>query len=314
MEHSASDEDLFQELRAVVQVADPVISHMVASRSPGEKAELSRVLRHLPLVREVNANRTVGAPAQKMLSSARHTPRRHGGGLGEATAASSPSARSAPMTPRAPASSRSASSSRGVATPRSTATPRLGSSLQPLAPESPVAAARPPTPGKAEAAMLEAAELRSGPLMRRAAEAKQRRQEAQTQATARCTVQLAELGVDPKGKSAGDILQLLHARGSGPQSKLANREAERRMNARPPTPRSFDGVLTERAAREIDCAREVSKEKVHECLDQWEVSFLGDMCRSLKAFNDLSQGASTTYRDSFRTRTGVARTKSYKPR
>lgn len=122
---------------------------------------------------------------------------------------------------------------------------------------------------------------------------------AQTEATQRVIEKLAELGIDPEGMSATDILRIFYARGSGSTYWLANREAEKRLNIRASTPKSFGGVLRPRAEKEIRRARDLPVTNVHEYLDQWEIAFLGDMCRSLRCFDEAAEGMSSEYMNKY---------------
>jgi len=118
---------------------------------------------------------------------------------------------------------------------------------------------------------------------------------SQQEATKRVIEKLAELGIDPEGMSSTDILRIFYARGSGSSYWLANREAEKRQNVRAETPRSFEGVLKPRAEREIRRARDLPVTHVHEYLDQWEIAFLGDICRSLRCFDEAAEGYTSEY-------------------
>jgi hypothetical protein len=118
---------------------------------------------------------------------------------------------------------------------------------------------------------------------------------AQQEMTKRVAEELAELGVDPNGLKAGEILQLLYARGGGSSYTQFNREAQSRCNVRVQTPQCFQGMLSERAYGEIRRARDLPVTNVHECLDHWEIEFLADVCRSLKHFGQKCQGPSTEY-------------------
>lgn len=129
----------------------------------------------------------------------------------------------------------------------------------------------------------------------------------QAEATQRVIEKLAELGIDPEGMSATDILRIFYARGSGSSYWLANREAEKRLNIRASTPRSFANVLRPRAEREIRRARDLPVTNVHEYLDQWEIAFLGDMCRSLRCFDEAAEGNSSEYMSKFTRRQYGAR-------
>jgi len=124
--------------------------------------------------------------------------------------------------------------------------------------------------------------------------------ESVDQVTSRCTEQLAHLGIDPNGMKATDILRIYYARGCGSTYTGQNRNAEQRLNFRQPTPRSFSGVFKERALKEVSRARTLPPTDVHNFLDQWEIAFLGDVCRSVRRFDQESRGSQSTYRTAFK--------------
>jgi len=125
------------------------------------------------------------------------------------------------------------------------------------------------------------------------------KKKSQAEATQRVIEKLAELGIDPEGMTANDILRIFYARGSGSTYWLANREAEKRLNIRASTPKSFSNVLKPRAEREIRRARDLPVTNVHEYLDQWEIAFLGDICRSLRCFDEAAEGHTSEYMAKF---------------
>jgi len=110
---------------------------------------------------------------------------------------------------------------------------------------------------------------------------------------------LAELGIDPEGMASSDILRLFYARGANTSYKSANKEAEMSLNVRPSTPRSFGGVLTNRAHQEVRRARDMPVTNVHECLDKWEIDTLADVCRSIRHYDDESRGSASEYQRSY---------------
>lgn len=128
---------------------------------------------------------------------------------------------------------------------------------------------------------------------------KRKEEEASAVATERMTAKLAELGIDPEGMTAGEILQMLYARGSGSSYWLQNREAAAQCQQRVQTPRTFDRVLNPSAIQQIRRARDMPAANVHECLDHWEIDFLADSCRSLKHVIELSEGPVSEYSRSF---------------
>merc|ERR1719482_2331691 len=150
---------------------------------------------------------------------------------------------------------------------------------------------------KAAAATKKAMELRGDKQARKPEEEKK----SQAEATQRVIEKLAELGIDPEGMSAGDILRIFYARGSGSSYWQANREAEKRLNIRASTPKSFSSVLKPRAEREIRRARDLPVTNVHEYLDQWEIAFLGDVCRSLRCFDEAAEGTNSEYMNRYST-------------
>lgn len=148
---------------------------------------------------------------------------------------------------------------------------------------------------KAAIATKKAIELRGDKAARKPEDEKK----SQAEATQRVIEKLAELGIDPEGMSATDILRIFYARGSGSSYWLANREAEKRLNIRASTPKSFDCVLKPRAEREIRRARDLPVTNVHEYLDQWEIAFLGDICRSLRCFDEAAEGNCSEYMNKY---------------
>eukprot|EP00927_Polykrikos_kofoidii_P031480 TRINITY_DN27054_c0_g1_i1.p1 TRINITY_DN27054_c0_g1~~TRINITY_DN27054_c0_g1_i1.p1 ORF type:complete len:359 (+),score=59.07 TRINITY_DN27054_c0_g1_i1:138-1214(+) len=329
LKHSPSDDALVNDVEQVVSAPSPYISHLVASRTKQDKAELVRILRHLPMVRNMQSQRnkdalrpaSVAAPPSREDSSrgwSRGSAFRCGGaktvqvpGLG--LGATSPPGGSPGGSDARSVSSRGGArgvfaapgggdgsiarsnafsgsgGGGGVVTafggdaPNSrTGTPRLAGGLTPT-PRS-----RPHTARSG---------FSSGSGLSDDAQVDRQRRDAQARAemTERVTARLAELGVDPKGLKAGEVLQLLYARGGGSTYAQFNREAESRFNVRVATPRCFKGMLTERGFAEIRRARELPVTNVHECLDHWEIEFLADVCRSLRHFGQKCQGTSSEY-------------------
>lgn len=325
LQHSASDESLFDDLKHVVTAPNILRSHLVASRTKEDREELKRILTHLPAIRECRANRaankTKRAPEPPQVlnvakESARGTPR--GGGTPRASG-TPPVVASIPNTPRgAVYTPLAAGTPRGTtprgATPRGAGgtpiagTPRGVTPLQSRGNTPRVAGASvfgamsqedgAPPSSAAEAAAIatkKALDLRGDKVKLTAEEEKK----CQAEATQRVIEKLAELGIDPEGMTAADILRIFYARGSGSSYWLANREAEKRLNIRASTPKSFAGVLVPRAEREIRRARDLPVTNVHEYLDQWEIAFLGDICRSLRCFDEAAEGNSSEYMGKF---------------
>ena len=110
---------------------------------------------------------------------------------------------------------------------------------------------------------------------------------------------LAEVGVDPKGKTAGQILQTLYARGSRTESQRMNAEAQKKVLVRLRTPLCIKTVLKERALQEVKAARDKPADLVDECLDRWEIETLAEVCRSMKHFDEAAAGNVSTYTRSY---------------
>lgn len=110
---------------------------------------------------------------------------------------------------------------------------------------------------------------------------------------------LAEVGIDPEGMTAGDILRLLYARDSSTTYKRMNKEAQKKLLVRVRTPLCMRTVLKERAVQEVKAARDKPAELVHECLDRWEIENLAEVCRSLKFFDEEAAGQVSTYLRSY---------------
>jgi len=305
--HNASDESLFDDLKHVVTAPREMLSHLVGSRTKEDREELQRILTHLPGIREGRAaralNKTTKAPEQLTPRSARATPLSARGTPALAPPAASAKVPAKPRgtTPRAAATPRGAAPGSATYVPLST--PR-GGSVQQSRSSTPRSAGSAiigqvrgaSSPSIAEqAAVLKAMELLGDKTVRKPEDEKK----SQAEATQRVIEKLAELGIDPEGMTATDILRIFYARGSGSSYWLANREAEKRLNIRASTPKSFVGVLTPRADREIRRARDLPVTNVHEYLDQWEIAFLGDICRSLRCFDEAAEGHSSEYMNKF---------------
>jgi len=131
---------------------------------------------------------------------------------------------------------------------------------------------------------------------------------ADSEATERAKTKLAECGIDPDGMKAEDILRIFYARGSGSSYFLMNKEASKRIQSqRATTPQSFKGVLTNQAEHEIRRARDLPATMVHDHLDMWEVGFLGEVCRSLRHFDEAQEGCCSEYMRAFTTRQYMAK-------
>merc|ERR1719409_1144398 len=81
-----------------------------------------------------------------------------------------------------------------------------------------------------------------------------------------------------------------------------------RLNIRASTPKSFAGVLKSRAEQQIRRARDLPVTNVHEYLDQWEIGFLGDVCRSLRCFDEAAIGHTSEYMQKYTNRQYGAKT------
>mmetsp|Transcript_9984 Transcript_9984/g.31082 ORF Transcript_9984/g.31082 Transcript_9984/m.31082 type:complete len:322 (+) Transcript_9984:163-1128(+) len=287
--HSESDESLLQDLQAVVNTPAKIVSRAISSRAKQDRLEIHRILGHLPVVREARASRhgSSGAPAGAAVTKAPSMPASSSLQL-DATSQGAPhqprdtavmagTALTAtlgvpPRTPRA-AALRLAVASPRAATPRG-ATPR-GATPRGAVPRAVGAASAPRSADGASP------EFHSEP--------------AKREATQRVVAKLAEIGIDPQGMTAADLLQTFYARGSGSSYWLMNRDAEKRLSVRAQTPQSFGGVLTARAHDEVRRARDLPPTHVHECLDRWEVDTLAEVCRSLRHFDDVSKGPTSEY-------------------
>lgn len=375
LQHSKSDESLFDDLRHVIDAPKKLLSHLVGSRTKEDRAELQRILTHLPIVRECRSARTSGKFAKSGTSETGQKPVEALVEEQPTTKVATPRAVTplAVVTPRAvtaPAVAAPRAVTPLVATPRAV-TPLMGTAVSPKAPLPPPATPPsgppsvgggfpvqpPPTPPvvargsrpnttpragsrvgtprvatrvssrgatprgqiprRADTAPLPATTLNNTPpeatdIAAELAAAKkatelsavqaqkkpEEEKKAQGEATQRVIQKLAELGIDPEGMTATDILRIFYARGSGSSYWLANREAEKRLsllNIRASTPKSFNGVLKPRAEREIRRARDLPVTNVHEYLDQWEIAFLGDVCRSLRCFDEAAEGFTSEY-------------------
>eukprot|EP00929_Paragymnodinium_shiwhaense_P013722 TRINITY_DN121573_c0_g1_i1.p1 TRINITY_DN121573_c0_g1~~TRINITY_DN121573_c0_g1_i1.p1 ORF type:complete len:348 (+),score=68.65 TRINITY_DN121573_c0_g1_i1:90-1133(+) len=319
LRHTPADEDLVQALQGVMSCPEKYISHLVASRAKQDKAELDRILKHLPMVREFKAKReamkcrpeemyarpptaagSVQPPGRESLRSAGST-MGGGGPLLVATPRQGVPLSSMLMPEAGTEGSRLATprlgsrqqgrpitpAVRGATTPR-LATHRVAAPASKPGGSNPIVATPLPSARRQHSAMSDASEERKIAW-------KQKLEDAQKASSQRCTQTLAELGVDPEGLQAAEVLQLLYARGGGSSYTHFNREAASRCNVRVATPRCFTGVLNDRAFSEIRRARDMPAANVHECLDHWEIEFLADVCRSLRHFGDKCQGHSSEY-------------------
>lgn len=126
-----------------------------------------------------------------------------------------------------------------------------------------------------------------------------RRDSEEAAARTRYLRKLAEVGIDPEGMTAGDILRLLYARDSSTTYRRMNKEAQKKLLVRVKTPLCMRTVLKEWAVQEVVAARDKPAEQVHECLDRWEIDTLAEVCRSLKYFDEEAAGQVSTYLRSY---------------
>jgi len=110
---------------------------------------------------------------------------------------------------------------------------------------------------------------------------------------------LAEVGIDPEGLSATQLLQLLYARREGTTYAQMNKEAQNKLLVRVKTPVVFRGVLHEEALAEVKRARDLPATEIHDCLDKWEIDALAEVCRSAKHFDEDLAGPATNYTRQF---------------
>mmetsp|Transcript_104179 Transcript_104179/g.185055 ORF Transcript_104179/g.185055 Transcript_104179/m.185055 type:complete len:478 (-) Transcript_104179:135-1568(-) len=110
---------------------------------------------------------------------------------------------------------------------------------------------------------------------------------------------LAEVGIDPEGLTATQILQLLYARGVGTSYARANKEAQKKLLIRVKTPVVFSGVLSKQALTEVKHARDLPATEIHDCLDKWEIDALAEVCRSAKHFDEAHAGLASSYTRQF---------------
>lgn len=259
------------------------------ARDKGDKRELRRILGHLPMVIEGR--------------QARHS--------GTAEAASVPAegateclGSAGPTTPRASASNWK----QPPLTPRLT-TPRLtprdavkpGSSAGPIE-LTPASVVQPLTTGQVKVL------ARTTGLSKLAAAEFERQkafEQAKMESTLRHKERLAEIGVDPSGLSAADILSLYWTRadGGGTTYMRMTAKAGRDLEVRAATPRCIAELATARGHQEVRKARDVYPERVHECLDKWEIDKLADVCRTSRNIMDAAGGTRSLYTTSFGPRT-----------
>eukprot|EP00747_Dinoflagellata_sp_TGD_P169385 gnl/TRDRNA2_/TRDRNA2_198257_c0_seq1.p1 gnl/TRDRNA2_/TRDRNA2_198257_c0~~gnl/TRDRNA2_/TRDRNA2_198257_c0_seq1.p1 ORF type:complete len:324 (-),score=35.62 gnl/TRDRNA2_/TRDRNA2_198257_c0_seq1:155-1126(-) len=292
MQHEPEDGDLYETLSSLMNAPPRVLSHLVASRSKQDKAELERILQHLPSVRD----RAIQAPrmrattgrlqmaSKEALASPRPagSPRPRadeavgGGGMDAPEAFASPRPRNLPPLQHSPRP-----------TPP-TASPR---------PELPTASPRPQLPTVSPRPEQPTASLGSTqPIM--SPRPMQQQQTANSgmathAASDRTADRLRSIGVDPRRMTAAEMLNTLYARDVGTAYKQMNKEAEKKVSVRVTTPVSFQDVLSPRALSEIKECRDDKTSNTF--LNKWEVNFMADVCRSVRTFENQVQGPQTTY-------------------
>lgn len=117
------------------------------------------------------------------------------------------------------------------------------------------------------------------------------------------SARLAELGIDPAGMTCNDLLRQYYARSQKTAQGHANMEAERRVNVRAQTPRSFEHVFTTQAHQEVRFAQsKVPVINVHQSLDKWEIDVLADVCRAVRHYDEEGRGHTTEYMRHFEKR------------
>lgn len=262
VQHSPSDESLFQDLKVVVNAPQQVISRVIGARPKQDRDELKRILSHLPVVSTGRTGRPIVVAPPLAQASARGTSRggqSSGGGPREVP----------PRTPRGDTPRTPHGLITRLATPRAaSAAPSAAAAVAP--------SPREPTPQVGGPRAFD--QFCMPP-----------------QGSGAPNERLAELGIDPSSMSANDILRQYYARRTATTQGMANSEADRGLNKRAQTPRSFDGVFTSRAHQEVRHARSAPVTHVHTCLDKWEIDVLADVCRSIRHYDDESRGATSEY-------------------
>eukprot|EP00930_Biecheleria_cincta_P057591 TRINITY_DN4349_c0_g1_i9.p1 TRINITY_DN4349_c0_g1~~TRINITY_DN4349_c0_g1_i9.p1 ORF type:complete len:254 (-),score=43.40 TRINITY_DN4349_c0_g1_i9:59-820(-) len=239
-----------------------------ASSGLGDKKEIRRILGHLPMIVEGR--------------QARHSC--HSSAAQTALAPPAETERSGPPGPSTPRAS-SSRTDPPPAMPRAEAAP---------GPSEPQPTAKPPT--KAAARVT----ARTRGLTRLAAAETERQvalQQAQSESTSRHKERLAEIGVDPEGMTAANILKLYWTRsdGGGSSYRRMTEKAGRDLEVRATTPRCIAELATPQGHQEI--------REVHQFLDKWEIDKLADFCRTSKTIMDAKRGQMSLYTSSFGPRT-----------
>eukprot|EP00930_Biecheleria_cincta_P057587 TRINITY_DN4349_c0_g1_i3.p1 TRINITY_DN4349_c0_g1~~TRINITY_DN4349_c0_g1_i3.p1 ORF type:complete len:287 (-),score=45.64 TRINITY_DN4349_c0_g1_i3:59-919(-) len=265
---SPSDESLVQDLEQFLKTPREIVCQTVKARGKGDKKEIRRILGHLPMIVEGR--------------QARHSC--HSSAAQTALAPPAETERSGPPGPSTPRAS-SSRTDPPPAMPRAEAAP---------GPSEPQPTAKPPT--KAAARVT----ARTRGLTRLAAAETERQvalQQAQSESTSRHKERLAEIGVDPEGMTAANILKLYWTRsdGGGSSYRRMTEKAGRDLEVRATTPRCIAELATPQGHQEI--------REVHQFLDKWEIDKLADFCRTSKTIMDAKRGQMSLYTSSFGPRT-----------
>jgi hypothetical protein len=291
---STADKDLLDDLQQITGTKAPkdVLVQTLGSRSNTDRREISRILGQIPMIRDARASRTQPAGCADVLSLSAKP-------LSPAEPPQGAKPRSVASTPRNIATPRGllAAGAAVAATPRSARTPRTPQAVAAgtLGGAATISEIRVDgeVPPDLNSAMSEAVDAKSDDKIPEA------EKQAVEIASQRVAERLAEIGADAHEMAPGDLLRMYYSRGSGSTYWHMTREAERRLNAKPVTPRSFQEVLSERAHREVRQARDMPSTHVNECLDKWEVDSLADLCRGVKHFVEAAKGPRSIYRTSY---------------
>jgi len=275
---SPSDESLAKDLENFLKTPREIVCQTVKARGKGDKKEIRRILGHLPMIVEERQARQS----------------RHGGAAPAAwvpPAENDEKERSGPADP---------------------STPRASSSRRRLSPRTPGAEAAPgpiePQPAAKAPKAAARVTARTRGLVRLAAAETERQaalQQSQSESTSRHKERLAEIGVDPEGMTANDILKVYWSRadGGGSSYRRMTEKAGHDLDVRAATPRCITELATPRGHQELREARDLPSSQVHQFLDKWEIDKLADFCRTSKTILEAARGQTTLYNTSFGPRT-----------
>lgn len=274
---SPSDESLAKDLEKFLKTPREIVHKTVKARDKGDKKEIRRILGHLPMIMEERQARRS----------------QHSGAAPAAMVLPAETERSGPADSSTPRASSSRRKKQSPETPRAEAAP---------GPSEPMPAAKAPT--KAAARVT----ARTCGLTRLAAAETERQtalHQAQSESTSRHKERLAEIGVDPEGMTANDILKVYwtRANGGGSTYRWMTEKAGHDLDVRAATPGCLVDLATPRAHRELREARDLPPSQVHRFLDKWEIEKLADFCRTSKTILDAARGQTTLYNTSFGPRT-----------